>query len=89
MLGLEVEAEGAEGGRPNLSVRGGGGDREDRSWDGGRAGRSCEAVSYHIIIREGNSPLYGDRKTLVYLTFPPLLVQPAQRLHTPEYQPDP
>ena len=27
----DLEVEGPEGGRPNLSVRGGGGDKEDRS----------------------------------------------------------
>jgi len=51
LLGLEVE--GAEGGRPNLRVRGGGGDREDLSWDGGRAGRSYTlAAPFQIARRE-------------------------------------
>ena len=49
MLGLEVE--GAEGGRPNLRVRGGGGDSEDRSWDGGRAGRSCASAGSYQVPR--------------------------------------
>jgi len=52
LLGLEVE--GAEGGRPNLRVRGGGGDREDLSWDGGRAGRSYTLAAPVRIARKEN-----------------------------------
>ena len=38
----DLEVEGPEGGRPNLSVRGGGGDKEDRSWDGALGCRSFD-----------------------------------------------